>query len=160
MARPSFLEQISIVPKMFDLLHISMAQWYCLRLFSRLLGLRNMPFVTGRQLNWFTDILPVADKNLLKSAVINAGTMLLFYLHRSENVIKMCVQRKFKLVCTSAQSDQRLHCPLVETSPPWLSKKRPVNILLRLRQCAGGSDSCWAHVWRYLFWRWGSFYLG
>ena len=45
---------------------------------------------------------------------------------------KMCSQQ-FKSTCASVQSDQILRCPHEETLHPWLSKMRPVNILIRLR---------------------------
>ena len=46
-------------------------------------------------------------------------------------------QRRFKSACASVQSDQSLRCPHEETLHPWLSKMRPVKILIRLRECAG-----------------------
>ena len=42
---------------------------------SRLLDLRNMPFVAGRRLNWFKDIIPVANESLIQMANINKGTL-------------------------------------------------------------------------------------
>ena len=44
---------------------------------------------------------------------------------------------------TSAQSDQKLCCPHEETLHPWLSKMRPVKILIRLRKSSLG-----VQVWR------------
>ena len=43
---------------------------------SRLLDLRNMPFVAGRRFNWFTDILPVASETLRETANITQGDLL------------------------------------------------------------------------------------
>ena len=43
-------------------------------LFSRMLGLRNMPFVTGRRFNWFTDILPVAHFTVKRKTHVTKGT--------------------------------------------------------------------------------------
>ena len=53
----------------------------------------------------------------------------------------MCVQRRLRSACASAQSDQSLCCPHEETLHPWLIKMRPVKILIRLRECAGWSES-------------------
>ena len=56
----------------------------------------------------------------------------------------MCIQWR---VNVSAQSDQSLRCPHEETLHPWLPKVRPMNILIRLRECAGWSESSLgAHV--------------
>ena len=50
-----------------------------------------------------------------------------------ENVpSNMCAQRRLKSACASAQSDQSLRCPHEETLYPWLSKLRPLKILIRL----------------------------
>ena len=45
----------------------------------------------------------------------------------------LCAQRRLKSAYASAQSDQSLHCPHQETLHPWLSKMRPVKILISLR---------------------------
>ena len=51
------------------------------------------------------------------------------------------------------------HCPHEETLHPWLSKMRPVKILIRLRECAGWSEFLLGrHIRMYFFWRWGSAY--
>ena len=42
----------------------------------------------------------------------------------------MCAQRRLKSACASTQSDQSLCCPHEETLHPWLSKIRPVKILV------------------------------
>ena len=42
---------------------------------SRLLDLRSTPFVTGRRLNWFKDILPVANDLLIDAANITQGNV-------------------------------------------------------------------------------------
>ena len=55
-----------------------------------------------------------------------------------------------------AQSDLSLRCPHEEILHPFLSKKRPVMILIRLHECAGWSESSLgAHVRRYICWRCG-----
>ena len=67
---------------------------------------------------------------------------------------------KIRNSCTSAQSDQRLHCPHEESLQPWLSKMRPVKIQISLRKCAGWSESSLgADVRMYDFWLWGSLYI-
>ena len=49
--------------------------------------------------------------------------------------------------CTSAQSDQSLCCLHEETLQPWLTKIRPVTILIRLCEYASWSESSLgAHV--------------
>ena len=56
-------------------------------------------------------------------------------------------QTKLKSARASAQSDRSLRFPHEEALPPWLSKMRPVEILIRLRKCAGRSESSLgAHV--------------
>ena len=69
----------------------------------------------------------------------------------------MCSKQRLEPACASAQSDRSLRCPQEETLHPWLSKTRPVKIQIRLRECAGWSESSLgAHVQRYVFWRCGS----
>ena len=65
----------------------------------------------------------------------------------------MCAQRRLKKVCTSTQSDQSLRCQHGNTLHPWLSKIRPVTILIRFSECAGWSESylC-AYVRRLVLW--------
>ena len=66
----------------------------------------------------------------------------------------MCVRRKLKSACASAQSDQSLRRPHERTLHPWLSKMRQVKILIRLRECAVWSESSLgAPVHRYTFCR-------
>ena len=66
-------------------------------------------------------------------------------------------QRRLKSASKFTQSDQCLCCLHAETLHPWLLKIRPVKILIRLRECAGWSESSLgAHVRRYVFWRCGS----
>ena len=61
---------------------------------------------------------------------------------REKNVPSdICTQRKLKSACASVQSDQSLCCPRKETLPSWLSKMRPVKILIRLCECGGCSES-------------------
>ena len=52
-----------------------------------------------------------------------------------------CAQRRLKSACASAQSDQSLRCLREDILHPWQSKMRPVEILIRLRECAGWSES-------------------
>ena len=60
--------------------------------------------------------------------------------------------RRLKSVFASAQSDQRLRFLHKETLHPWLSKMHPGKILIRLRECAGWSESSLgALVWSYVF---------
>ena len=49
----------------------------------------------------------------------------------------MCAQRRLKSTCAPAQSHQILYRSHEGTSYPWLSKMRPVKILISLRECAG-----------------------
>ena len=56
----------------------------------------------------------------------------------SENVPSdICTQRRLKSVCASAPSTQRIRRPHWKKLYPWLSRMRPVKILIRLRECAG-----------------------
>ena len=49
----------------------------------------------------------------------------------TENVpFDICAQQRLKPACASAQSHQSPHCPHEETLPPWLSKIRPIKILM------------------------------
>ena len=50
-------------------------------------------------------------------------------------------QPRLKSACASAQSDQNLRGPHEETLQLWLSKMCTVKILIRLRECAGWSES-------------------
>ena len=78
------------------------------------------------------------------------------YLNRHVFVI-VCAQRWRKLACASAQSEKSLRGWHEVTLHPWLSKMRPVKILIRLRECTGWSKSSLsAHVRRYVFWRRGA----
>ena len=63
----------------------------------------------------------------------------------------MCAQRRLKPVCAFSQYDHNLRCPYEETLRPWLSKMRPLKILIRLRECAGWSESSWAHMYEGTF---------
>ena len=63
----------------------------------------------------------------------------------------ICARRRLKSTCASAQSYQTLRCPHEETLHPWLSKMHAVKILIRLRECAGLSESLLgAHVRSYV----------
>ena len=57
----------------------------------------------------------------------------------------MCVQRRLKSACASAQSDQSLRSPQEETVQLWLSTVRPVKILISLRAQADQNLRC-AHM--------------
>ena len=48
----------------------------------------------------------------------------------------MCAQRRLRIACAFAQSDQSLRWAHEETLHTWLSKMRSVKILIRLRECA------------------------
>ena len=76
----------------------------------------------------------------------------------SENVpLDIYTLVRLKLTCAFAQCDQSLHCPHEETLHPWLFKMRPVTILIRLRECAGWSESLLGtHFRKYVFWHCGS----
>ena len=49
--------------------------------------------------------------------------------------------KRLKSACASTQSDQSTHCPHEEIFHPWLSKMRPVKILIRLCACAVWPES-------------------
>ena len=53
----------------------------------------------------------------------------------------MSVQRMFKSVCTTAQSDQSLCFPHEGTADPWVPIEHLSKTLIRLRRCAGWSES-------------------
>ena len=57
----------------------------------------------------------------------------------------ICVQRRLKSICASAQSDQSLRCLHGKPLHPLLTKKRPLKILIGLRECAGLNLHC-AHM--------------
>ena len=67
----------------------------------------------------------------------------------------MCAKRRFKSACAFSQSGQSFRCPHDDSLHPWLSKIRPVKILISLRECAGWSESWLAAR----FWRYGSYVL-
>ena len=97
-----------------------------------------------------------------KCAVCRSGRAMLCKFHlsaTSETVrIDMCAQWRLKSAYFSGHSDQSLHCPHEQILHPWLLKIRPVKNLIRLRECAGWSESSLeANVRRYVFWRSGSF---
>ena len=63
-------------------------------------------------------------------------------IHNLRNVPSdMCAQRRLGSACACAQSDQSICYPHEETLHACLSKMRPVKILIRLRECAGWSES-------------------
>ena len=65
----------------------------------------------------------------------------------------MCAQRRLQSASASAQSDYSLHCPHEETLHSWLFKMRSVKIRIRLRGCAGWSESSLGALVRmYVFW--------
>ena len=60
----------------------------------------------------------------------------------------------------SAQSNQNLHCPHEESLQSWLSKMRPVKILIRMHEYADWSESSLgARLGRCVYWRSGSTYM-
>ena len=73
---------------------------------------------------------------------------------------KNCNKGRLKLACASTQFDHCVRCPHEETLHPWFSKMHPVMIQIRLRECAGWSESSLGvHVRRYLSWHCGSITL-
>ena len=59
----------------------------------------------------------------------------------------MCEQQRFKAVCASTQSDQNIRRLPEVTLVPRLPIERPSKTMIRLRGCAGGSESLMcAHV--------------
>ena len=98
-----------------------------------------------------TDLLPeIVCKHAIKlSVVVKIGNNIRFIRAATwENVpFEICDQRRFRSTCAFAQSDLNLRCPHDETLHRWLPKLRQVKILIRLRNCAGWSDSSLgAHV--------------
>ena len=99
------------------------------------------------------------------SAVVWQNHEVLRTMHKSiwpatwEKVpFNICAQIRLKSACASAQTDQSINCPREETLIPWLSKMRRMNILIRLRECAGWSESSLgAYAQRSVVWRCGSF---
>ena len=77
---------------------------------------------------------------------------------REKTFLRSCApKQRLKSTCSSVQSDQSHRCSREETLHPWLPKMRPVKILIRLRVCAGWSESSLgAHFRRYVFQRYGS----
>ena len=70
--------------------------------------------------------------------------------------LQTCAHRWLKSACASALSDESLRFPHEETFHPWLSRMRPVSILIKLRECEGWSESSLdTHICRYMyvFWR-------
>ena len=63
-----------------------------------------------------------------------------------ENLLSnMCAQGRLKSACASTQSDQSLRCPHDETLHSWISKMRPVKILI----CANAQADLylrWTHM--------------
>ena len=59
----------------------------------------------------------------------------------SVNVPPTCAKWRLRSDCAPAQSDQSFHWPFEDSLHPWLSKIRTVKIMIRLRECAGWSDS-------------------
>ena len=54
--------------------------------------------------------------------------------------------------CAYAQSDQNHRCSDEETLHPWLYQKHPAMIMIKLRECAGWSESSLdAHIPWYVF---------
>ena len=67
-------------------------------------------------------------------------------------LLKRCEKRRHNSDCASAHSDQSFRCPHEESLHPWISKMRPVKILIRLCECAGWSESSLgAHIPKYIF---------
>ena len=77
--------------------------------------------------------LHIAESNLL-SCSLWAGIQ-----HKLQ--VEVCLQWRFKSACASAQSGQSLSLPPEETLDPWLHIERPLKTQIRLRGCAGWSES-------------------
>ena len=91
---------------------------------------------------------PVWHKGRLLALHIRISTARKKYSQRQVHHNK-CAQRRLSSACASTQFDQRLRCLYEETLHHWLSKMRPVKILIRLPECAGRSEySLGAHVRR------------
>ena len=64
----------------------------------------------------------------------------------------VCAQQRLKSVCVSAESYQSHHSPREVTLHPCLSRMRIANILIRLCECAGWSESSLgAHILKYVY---------
>ena len=84
----------------------------------------------------------------------------IFEPQREKTYLWTCAPKEDSDQPANTRSLISLCCPHEETLHPWLSKIRPVKVLIRLRECAGWSESSLgAHVRRYVFWRYGSFIL-
>ena len=100
-------------------------QWFCLRTAKALIRLRGCAGWSGPSLSAYVQRHVFAWRGL-------------YYLNQmNRNVGK----RTFFHTATKAEFDQRLRCPHEETLHSWLSKMRPVRVLIRLRECAGWSES-------------------
>ena len=87
-------------------------------------------------------LLNILSVSLLCKNVVFKPNVLIIWAAMWGNVPSdMCTERRLKLDFAPAQSVQSLHCLHEETLNSWLSKKRPVKILIRLRECAGCSES-------------------
>ena len=60
---------------------------------------------------------------------------------RKKTYLDMCVHRRLKSSCASAQANLSLRWAHEETLHPWPSKMHSVKILIRLRERAGWSES-------------------
>ena len=78
---------------------------------------------------------PYRDHARLSSSNIWAGIK-----HKVQ--VGMCIQWRFRSVCTSAQSDQSLRFPPKETLDIWLPKECPSKTLIRLRRCLLACTVC------------------
>ena len=58
----------------------------------------------------------------------------------------MCAQLRFKSVCATTRSGQCFKFPPEEMLGPWLPRERPSRTLIRLRGCAGLSESVIGHT--------------
>ena len=73
------------------------------------------------------------------------------YTSRKKTYLLTCAPNKDWSAGASAQFGQRLCCSHEKSLHPWLSKMLLVRILIRLRECAGWSESSLgAHVQRYV----------
>ena len=104
--------------------------------------------------------LPLCDRNCfqilfyVKALSLNDTHSLNKWAVTGENVLSdMCPETKTQISLRNNAVNQSLRCQLEETLYPWESKMRWVNILIRLRECAGWSESSLGgHVRRHIFW--------
>ena len=79
-----------------------------------------------------------------------------FETQRGKTYLLACGPNRDANQPAHVQPDQSLRCLHDETVHPWQAKMRREKILIRLRECAGWSESSLGgHAPRYIVWRWG-----